>query len=158
MPFVRALPLLALALMVAACDTGGPPEVQVAGSFEATLTGATEATLTGSAGALGRPGGDGVSVQLLPAARPEISLSLLGSLEAVGTYAVDPWDLAGAQSSFRESRSILFGIAGEIRVTRVTADRIEGTFAVDYAARPRPDAPIELRAEGTFSAVRLGDA
>ena len=169
---MRALPLVALVLALAACDSGasGPPLPEGFGRFEAEVSGALTRSLAGTASfyEIPSPTGErvGLSLTLADPRGPRRALSFTdygGAFADAGTYRfdanrvesgisllyVDDASAPAGPSAFYSAES------GTVQITRSDGERIEGSFEARLAPPRATGGAAEATVTGTFEAVPL---
>ena len=163
---MRALLLLAVALLVAACDSSEPTAPPQIGRFEAELSGALTRSLGGDAvlSFFPGPGGDSTAFVSMTdrgsAGQRSLSFSdAQNVLDGEGTYSLGADRLSGLLPLlYREggaAGSFYVATSGTLRITRWSKDRIEGSFAADLAPAFGGDEDAEVSVSGTFEAVPI---
>ncbi|MDT0632826.1 hypothetical protein RQM47_00445 [Rubrivirga sp. S365] len=160
---MRALSLVAAALLLAACDSGGP-DAPGSGRFEAEISGGLSRSLEGTAGLLSVFDGPGeepiLSVTMLDQSVLIRSISLSdeeGVLDGEGTYGLGgggPLQLLYQDGLGADGGSYV-SASGTLRVTRYGDDRIAGTFTAELAPAFGRDEGAAASLSGTFDAVRI---
>ena len=170
---MRALSLVALALLLAACDSGGPeppPLPDAFGRFEAEVSGGLSRSLAGTATfyEIPSPTGEGtiISVTMMDPGNPRRSVSLTdygGVFADEGVYSFDSDRIESGiaflymdDSSVPPDPSAFYPAGGgAVRITRSDDERIEGTFEAQIAAPLGQGGVSESTITGTFEAVPL---
>ena len=162
---MRSLSLVALALLLAACDSGEPTAPPQVGRFEAEVGGALTRSLNGDAVLSRFPGLGGDSVVTVSMrdrgaeARSLYFSDVQSVLAGEGTYALGSDRLDGqVLLLYREgggTAPAYVSVDGSLHITRQTGDRIEGSFSADLAPAFGPGADAEATVSGTFEAVPI---
>ena len=166
---MRARSLLALALLLPACDAGTPepPLPDAFGRFEAEISGGLSRSLAGTATfyEIPSPAGEGtsISITMMDPGGPRRSLSFTdygGAFADEGTYSFSSdriesgiallyMDDALVPSAFYPASD------GVVRIERSDDERIVGTFEARIAAPLGPGSGSESAVTGSFEAVPL---
>ena len=160
---MRALPLVALAVLLAACDSGEPDPPRF-GQFEAEMTGDLTRSLSGTAG-FGRlfagPGEDRtLTVTMLDRSVLLRSIGFSddgGVLDREGTYDLGRDGPLGLlyQDGVESDAGTYVSTSGTLRITRFEDDRITGAFSADLASGFGGDGGSQVSVSGTFDAVPI---
>ncbi len=163
----RAGALAALGLVLACGDNGTGPEVE--GSFSATITGDLQRTLSGTAvfGVTTVQGVEGFALAFErgSAATFDVDLILLGRFNtqrpSVGTYDIvesgcdtcgeDDFDGGYVFQYPTGSSGIFVSDAGQLTITKSTADTVAGTCS--FSAHDLTDASSTITLSASFTAV-----
>lgn len=160
---MRALSVLALVLIFAACDSGETGPLPEFGRFEAEISGDVERSLSGNAAFNEPPASEDRTFLLISMTtglgggeRRSISIAdYSGAFEDEGTYRIGQNRIGGdvtlLYADAPDVSSAYAGVSGTVEITRSDNERIEGTFEAQLSAPFGGGGESTIR--GSFEAI-----